>query len=138
MPKFIDLTGKTFGDWTIEEYIGNSNWKCINLITHQEKIIHSYDLRTKYLNGKMEYKPKEHEDIKGQIFNYWEVIEHISGSRWRCKCLLCGNEGTVAITDLKDGSSKMCNNPIHKNKEDLTGKTLGKWKVLYYAGDMRW
>lgn len=28
MGSFIDLSGKTFGDWTVLEYLGRSQWKC--------------------------------------------------------------------------------------------------------------
>lgn len=137
MPKRIDLTGKEFGDWVVEEYLENSVWRCRNKISNQIKDIHSYDLRTKYLNNKMTYIPKEYEDIKGKQFGEWTALEHLQSGKWKCKCS-CGNEGVVTITDLKKGASKRCNNPIHKLKHNLIGQTFGKWKVVEYTGDMRW
>ena len=137
MPKRIDLTGKEFGDWVVEEYLENSVWRCRNKINSQIKDIHSYDLRTKYLNNKMTYIPKEYEDIKGKQFGEWTALEYLRSGKWRCKCS-CGNEGVVTITDLRNGTSKRCNNPIHKLKHNLKGQTFGKWEVLDYAGEMRW
>ena len=76
MPKFIDLTGKQFGNWRVTKYIGKSIWECINEKTSQTKKIHSYDLRNKYINGNKEYNPKEVEDLKGKYFGEWEITEH--------------------------------------------------------------
>lgn len=29
MPRFSDITGRTFGRWTVERYMGRSHWSCI-------------------------------------------------------------------------------------------------------------
>lgn len=138
MPKFIDLTGKQFGNWRVSKYIGKSVWECINEKTLQIKNIHSYDLRNKYLNGNKEYNPKEVEDLKDKCFGEWEVLEYIGGNNgaWKCKCS-CGKEGTVSGYDLRNGKSTHCNNPIH-SMENLQNKKFGEWTVQNYAGNMRW
>lgn len=137
MPKFIDLTGQTFGGWTAIEYIGNSRWICQDS-NGNKKNIHSYELRTKYKDG---VKPKGiiPEGFLNEWFNNWHVDEYLGGGFWRCTCK-CGNTGKVNSYDLKNNKSKQCKECSDKKhlSEDLTGKKIGLWEVLGYAGNMRW
>lgn len=46
MGKFIDLTGKQFGRWTVLEYCGNYKWKCqCNCPQHTIRIVSGQNLR---------------------------------------------------------------------------------------------
>jgi hypothetical protein len=42
--RLIDLKGREIGEWKVEEYVGNSRWKC-KCSCGTEKVIHSYELR---------------------------------------------------------------------------------------------
>lgn len=137
MGTFIDLTGQQFGEWEAVEYEGKSMWKCRNIHTREEKSIHSYSLRTQYSDHTKINKKAPAEDLANKQFGEWTALEYIGSARWKCKCS-CGNDGIVSSTDLIKGTSKRCNNPIHKLKHNLTGQTFGLWKVLDYAGEMRW
>lgn len=137
MPKRIDLTGEIFGDWIVEEYDKESKWKCRNIETDEVKSIHSYSLRTQYSDYTKVDKKLPEDDLTGKTFGEWTVIEYLGKGRWKCKCS-CGRDGKVSGTDLIQGKSLRCKNGIHNVKEDLTGKMFGNWKVLGYAGKMRW
>lgn len=135
MPKRINLSGKKFGYWTANKYLGNSIWECIGE-NNEIKNIHSYDLRHK--NVGTQVKGKMPDGMLKQQFNDWFVDEYLGSGFWKCICK-CGEIGRVNTYDLKNGKSKMCTKCSHsKNLIDLKGKQFGEWKVLEYAGDMRW
>lgn len=77
------------------------------------------------------------EDLTGQRFGYWTVIEMGERSktgriRWKCKCD-CGNVCDVKPNMLKSGRSKSCGCGISGKRnatEDLTGKRFGRLTVL--------
>lgn len=137
MPKFIDLNGQTFGEWTAIEYLGNSRWLCKDTKGNR-KSIHSYELRTKYKDG---YKVKGimPDGFMHNRFGNWYVEEYIGAGFWKCRCS-CGRISNVNSYDLKNMKSTQCNECSKKAKlkYDLTGKTFGLWEVKYYAGNMRW
>lgn len=137
MGKFIDITGQTFGKWKVIRYIGNSLWECINNTTGETKNIHSYTLRKRHSGKKV--TSKKTMELEGKKFGLWEVLEYTGGidKTWKCKCD-CGTIANVKEFDLIHNKSTKCNNPVHRNKKDLTGQTFGELTVQYYAGKMRW
>lgn len=137
MGKFIDLTGTILGDWKVNKYEGKGMWKCTNIKTNETKNLHSYVLRTKF--GGKEIKNRQSSIEKGQRFGLWTTEEYLGGLNrlWKCTCD-CGNTANIKEYDLLHNKSTKCNNPLHKNKQDLTGKVFGQWKVISYAGNMRW
>lgn len=54
---------------------------------------------------------KEKENLVGQVFNYWTVLEYdkkISGKNyWKCQCS-CGTIRSVCVDYLRNGISKSC------------------------------
>jgi hypothetical protein len=140
MGKKLDLTGKTFGDWFVQEYDGSSYWICKNIKTGETKRIHGFALRNKY-NTNVEIKNKKEavQDLKDKQFGEWTVKEFTGDaySRWICQCR-CGNVCKIPEYDLVNGKSTKCSNPIHKVKENYTNREFGDWKVIGYAGDSRW
>jgi hypothetical protein len=137
MPKFIDLTGQSFGGWKALKYLGNSRWLCEDS-NGNKKDIHSYELRKKYKEG---VKPKGimPAGFLHKKFNKWYVEEYLGGGFWKCTCE-CGNTGKVNSFDLTHNKSTQCKECSSKRQlaEDLTGKTFGLWTVQYYAGNMKW
>ena len=78
-------------------------------------------------------------DLTGQKFNKLTVLskdeEKNTNKRiyWKCKCD-CGNEILVSADKLKSGHTKSCGCLKREaQRQDLTGKTFGYWKVLSYA-----
>ena len=46
MPKFIDLTGKTFGRWKVLKYMGKSRWLCeCSCEEHTRRVVDGQSLR---------------------------------------------------------------------------------------------
>lgn len=137
MPKFIDIKGKQFGDWTAIEYLGSSEWLCEDSKGNRKKI-NSYELRNKYTN---ETKPKGimPEGFLHKKINHWYINRYLGGGFWECICD-CGETAKVNSYDLKHNKSTQCKKCSERSKfaEDLTGKTFGLWKVIEYAGNMRW
>lgn len=78
-------------------------------------------------------------DLTGQKFNKLTVLskdEEKSAKKriyWKCKCD-CGNEVSISADRLKSGHTKSCGClKKEAQRQDLTGKTFGYWKVLSYA-----
>ena len=128
---FIDLTGQTFGEWTVLEYVGNHLWKC-KCSCGKISNVHSYSLRS---GGSKscghDHASKKLENLKGKQFNDWTALEYVGNSSWRCRCT-CGKEGIVAAYDLKNGKSRNCGHNRNKPYRDLTGMTFGNLTVHEY------
>lgn len=67
-------------------------------------------------------------DLTGQRFGDWTVLARSSKRgrhiRWLCRCV-CGTERAVFGFSLTSGKATRCT-----AKQDLTGRTFGKWTVL--------
>ena len=74
--------------------------------------------------------PKE--DLVNKIFNEWRVISYAGKGTWLCRCS-CGTERIIQGTHLKTGRTKNCGHNAKNKKVDLTGQTIGEWKVLEQA-----
>lgn len=134
MPKFIDLTGKTFGHLTVLENLGKLNgakeysWRC-QCDCGQETIVKGISLRSgntkscgchKY-DGIKRYNAMQSESAKipiGTRFGKLIVVEDLGfapsyngaekNRRWyRCKCD-CGNLKDYNGNSLKNGQRTSC------------------------------
>ncbi len=103
--KPIDLMGQRFGEWTVEEYLGNSYWKC-RCSCGAVKRVHSYTLRNKLsLNcGNGAHKVT---DLTNKKFGELEVLKYIGNMYWLCKCS-CGSYKAIRGCNLINGSTKSC------------------------------
>lgn len=77
-------------------------------------------------------------DLTGQKFNHLSVIEITEktprATIWLCRCD-CGNETTVATSDLTSGHTKSCGCLKRKsNAKDLRGQRFGRLVVWKRAG----
>jgi tRNA(Ile2) C34 agmatinyltransferase TiaS len=121
--KFVDMTGRKFGYWTVIERCkndknGNSVWLCKCKCGSVKNIMGSY-LRTgnskscgcyaKELNS----KGRHFIDLTGEKFGKWTVISRIpyigkrSSAYWLCKCD-CGTTKSVSSQSLRIGDTKSC------------------------------
>ena len=153
--KLVDLTGQTFGMWTVlerdiktqkEKNSTKAFWKCQCQCGTIRTVVGA-DLR----NGKSTScgcNKKAHNfiDITGQTFNDLTVVKRIENrydkAYWRCKCI-CGKEIDVSTSDLKNGHTKSCGckkkerfTEVGKNScKDLTGMRFGHLVVLSKTED---
>ena len=128
---FKNIKGQKFGEWEVLEYVGNHLWKC-RCSCGKISDIHSYSLRSggsKSCGHNRESKKLE--DLTGQTFNDWSVLEYVGDSKWKCKCS-CGNVSIVAAYDLKQGNSRNCGHNRKKPYTDLTGMKFGEITVVEY------
>lgn len=142
MGKFQDLTDQTFGLWKVLSYSGDRKWLCeCQCKDKTQKIVSGYSLKKgtskscgcerKLINsaGKLD-------DLTGQTFGEWEVLEYVGESYWKCRCS-CNEIRDVKAQSLKSGKSTSCGHSTTAFK-DLTNMTFGDWEVLEYSGNQKW
>ena len=131
---FIDLKGKTFGEWKVLEYAGNHKWVC-ECSCGSIGLVESKALR----DGKSTscgHATTKFKDLKGKTFGEWVAKEFTGNSTWLCECS-CGKLGKVKTTDLLSGASKSCGHDT-TGFIDLTGRHFGYLEVLKYEGNQKW
>ena len=119
--KYIDLTGRQFGDWTVlckAEKPDNikskgAYWLC-KCICGKEKIVMGHSLLQGSSTSCGACRLDIVDDLTGQIFDRLTVIErdfskpsNNNGAFWKCKCT-CGNEIVVSGKNLKHQLSHSC------------------------------
>ena len=106
----VDLTGKQFGDWTVESFdhqdLGkDSFWACV-CICGETKIAPSGNIKRQG-----EYKCNHKASFIGRKFGRLEVkslaYKKDNTTYWNCKCD-CGNSCVVRRNDLTTGNTKSC------------------------------
>lgn len=124
--KLVNIKGETFGNWVVEDYLGNKIWACKCKVCDKEKQFRGHILR----GGT--FVDCNHEGRRPAVikhFGEWEVIKDIPGTnKWLCRCS-CGIDREVDGYALLSGSSKSCGHATTGFK-DLTGQQFGMWKVL--------
>lgn len=136
-PKGIeDLSNRKFNEWTVIKYVGNKTgqWLC-RCSCGSIREVSGYDLKN---NKSKHCSSSIHkiENLQGQKFGEWVVIEYAGGTKWHCKCS-CGTERDLETRVLKDGISKSCGHDrnYHIIHKDITGNTYGNLVVLGYTGN---
>lgn len=144
MPKFINIKGQKFGDWTVLEYLGNGKWLCeCSCENHTRRGVLGKTLR----NGKSKscgHDTNQFKDLTGKEFGMWKVIEFLGDSKYKCECS-CENHTIKVINraSLISGNSTNCGcvrkaKLIERNKASrikLEGTRVWEWDVLEYVGD---
>lgn len=111
-----DLTNQIFGQLTVLEYAGNSQWlcqcSCGNKKTVKTASLKSGKtkscgcLRGQNLKGNTrQMGPRI--DLTGQRFGKLIALEYIKGGSWKCQCD-CGNTIIVDTRNLNSGHTKSC------------------------------
>ena len=132
--KFIDLTGKQFGEWSVIEYTGNHKWKCEcscgNIGYINSAVLRSGGSKScGHNSGKLK-------DITEQIFGELEAKEYIGDGKWRCLCS-CGEETIVRGTDLRNGHIQSCGSSIHRYT-NIKGQKFNEFTAVEYLGKGYW
>ena len=116
MAKFNDLTGKIFGQWKVEKYLGNRYYKCKCLSCGSIKKVNGQSL----LNGTSKSCGCTHQnnqikdDITGNTYGELVVIKNIGYGYWECKCNSCGKVVNVLRSNLIQGRVKSCGCKKHE------------------------
>lgn len=145
--KRIDMAGKTFGYWTVQDsYIDENNrvkWLCVCRCGTVKYV----DMKN-LLFGKsqscgclpMELSKNRIKDLTGQEFGRLKVLRRAPENRhgrvsWICKCQ-CGNECIVTGHELQQGKTKSCGclKKLPLKKVDLTDQTFGRLTARYDTG----
>ena len=142
--RFKDLTGHTFGEWEVLNYVGNQKWLCecscgVRREVESYFLIHGKSKSCGHATNKMNehgaYRNREFDDLTGRCFGEWEVLGYKGKAMWTCKCS-CGNIKNVHRHSLKSGVSKSCGHSTHLG---LIGKRFGRLVVtdIVSAGKLK-
>ena len=101
--QFKDLTGQTFGEWTVKNYVGDSLWHC-ECSCGVEADIHRYTL----LNGTSKSCGHTRRDnLFRSTFGELKPIKYLGERKYLCRCS-CGNFIEVISNSLISGHKKSC------------------------------
>lgn len=132
MGKYKDITGQTFGEWTVIDYAGNGKWNCVcSCGTKRLKLGTALRSGTTKSCG-----CKNITDLSKKRFGKLVALKYVGGSKWLCKCD-CGNETIVDGGNLQNGNTISCGcariDASHKRFKDLTGLRLEHCTVISFA-----
>lgn len=131
--KFGDLTGRQFGEWTVELNLGAGKYLC-KCLCGTERRISSTDLI--YGKTKSCGHSRKAKDLTGMQIGEWKVLYKTTNYRYMCECS-CGKQREINQSDLKNRKTLSCGHG--KNKLiDLNGKKFGSWTVIGHMGYGRW
>lgn len=138
--RLVDISGRTFYNWTVLEYAGNKKWrcKCGNCGLVKDMTAASlYAIRTNKCNHQVIKPYTKIIDIKvGDKIGEWTVLEQINNKYYRCKCS-CGLISSILKYDLVNGKSKSCGHGANRFR-DITGQVFGELTATKYIGDGLW
>ena len=104
-PNFIDITGKTFGEWEVLEYLGNSMYKC-QCSCGVIREVHSERLRNR-LSLSCGHNHRDYGKLVGKTFGSLKVISYEGNGIYTCECS-CGKVSQVLRSNLQSGHSTSC------------------------------
>jgi hypothetical protein len=127
-----DLVGNTFKDITVLESVGRGRYKCL-CKCGKYKVMAGGDIR----KGKgivCKHKlDEERQKLIGKKFNELTILG-INGAKAECQCS-CGNIIEQYISSIESNRVKSCGCLRERNRDDLTGKTLGYLYVNKWLGN---
>ena len=136
------MLGKDFGNWHVDEKVDNKgNWNCSCNLCGAKRKINGYHLR----NGNYPKCTciKAPRIVPNKEYGWWTPIKYEGNEMWTCRCR-CGTIKQVRADGLASGRSQSCGcKPVErpgrrKPNTDLTGQTIGYWKVNKYIGGGLW
>lgn len=123
---FIDLKDETIGDWTVKEYLGNSEWLCDCSCGRTNIKVKAQSL----VNGKSKSCGHAYNmfvDLSGKTFGKWTVIDYVGpGTRlWNCTCS-CSPDviHQVDTQSLLNGLSTSCHQCSHTPRKPWQNEAL--------------
>ena len=129
----IDLTGQTFGKWTVLEWDEDGSKRdgywwcrcaCGALVSVRGK---SLRLGRSKQCAKCNYgTPRAAENLIGRVFGKWTVVgdaprNHVGDVFWLCRCV-CGKERPVRAGSLRSGASSSCGVCVRTKKPGRPSK----------------
>lgn len=149
MPKHVDLSGNIYNNWKVLRFLGDNKYQCECLLCNRKFPVYGTALKDGSSKSCVECAKElnririeeEREKLEGTVVGNWEVIEYLGGSKYKCKCMLCGkNYRTLNAYDLKNNIRECCDSCINKLKsermrEHLEGTRFGKLVVQEYLGN---
>lgn len=144
MPKFQDLSNKTFGELKPIEYLGKQGWKC-RCSCGKEIIVSNYSLVNNKITSCGHELIQQDPNLLNKTFGKLTVVKSLGNDLWECKCT-CGNTENIDGLKLRRKEIKHCSdkskhgrpNYVGKPRVDLTGRKFGDWEVIGYFGDGKW
>lgn len=115
-PPRANLTNRTFGRLTVQEWSGNGKWKCIcdcgNIILVQTNNLKNGNTQSCGCLQRDRASESSYISLIGQRFGKLQVIERAENNRfghvcYYCKCD-CGGETIVDATNLRNGNTSSC------------------------------
>ena len=135
MGKFIDLTGMQINDWHVDKYLGKSRWLCTCKCGNVREVSSSSLTSGESKRCRDCANAARRENLDGQQFGEWTVIETRPNGRCLCKCS-CGKVKEVDTNRLKNGTSRSCGKHANIQKAlDLIGQRFGRLVVKEYMGN---
>ena len=145
-PRFIDLTGKTFGRLTVDAYVGSRKrhhfWRC-KCSCGNDKEINGAVLRRGDTQSCGCYRSEFASvtrliDLTGKRFGRLVVVKRVEQTnarirtaRWLCKCD-CGSDTTVDGSYLRTAATKSCG-CLHRDVSGARFRTHGMTHTPEYA-----
>lgn len=108
----VNLYDKTFGDWEVQYYVGNSMWRC-KCSCGSIKDIKAYSL-TSGKSTSCGHSTTSLKDLNNKVFGFWEVLEQGELSdrgymTWKCICRGCNKTvGYLESYLLTQGITRSC------------------------------
>lgn len=114
----LNIKGMDFGDWHVEEYIGDYKWQCV-CKCGTRRILPSNCL----LDGRSTscgHDTTGFKDLKHKQFEDWTVKEYAGNGQWLCQCS-CGTTKIVEAQSLLSGKSTSCGHIKRKQCFEIYG-----------------
>lgn len=137
---FEDLTGKTFGNFKVKEFVGKKKrdkanfWKC-ECVCGKEVLLKTAIIINQIREscGCIPRKSKEIKSLIGKSKNFLTIVEYIkltdSGNLWKAKCK-CGNFVEITSGSFNFGRTKSCGCSKRKSNRHLIGQKFGSYTVI--------
>ena len=130
-PVVDDLTGQRFGRLVVLEELGGGKIKCkcdCGTVRVFDKVSVKGGITRSCGCLKQEKIREVKNDLTGQRFNEWTVIEELGGNKVLARCS-CGKVAELWKSHLIKGDTKSCG-----HERNLVGKQFGSWTVLEELG----
>lgn len=105
--KFIDLTGRRFGNYTVVSHVMGQYWLCRCDCGTEKTLFSPNFTRSKSPMCRDCADKAKIIDLTGQRFGKWTVLSLAKPKFWNCRCD-CGNESVVTRGNLTSGGSTQC------------------------------
>lgn len=125
MSRLIDLTGRTFQDWTVIKLDTNrprkTHYIC-KCVCGNIRSVSAVNLKTGGSSKCQKCSGNEPLDLTNRHFGQWTVLKKSNNRRrWECQCN-CGLIKDVLAYHLLSGASKQCYKCRHKSNADHVSK----------------